>query len=171
MKIGFKLSVNSIEDAREQIRNYKDHLKDKTDEFLERLSEVGIEVINANVAQATGADDKNVQIETEISRDGNKAVMTMTISGKDLLFIEYGAGIRFNNGNTHPWAHKHGYGIGTYPGQKHAFDPNGWYYRVPPGKGGKLHHSYGTEATMPVYKAHMEMIKQAEKIAKEVFNG
>lgn len=167
MKVKFKLSVGSVENARKQIQDFKKNLLTKTEVFLDRLSQIGIEVIQTNVALSTGADDKNVDITTDISRDGATTKMTMHISGKSLLFIEYGSGIRFNQGNIHPWAHEHGYGVGTYPGQTHALDPNGWYYR----EGGVLHHSYGTEATMPVYKAYMEMIKRADEVAKEVFNG
>ena len=167
MKIHFKLSVDSVKEARRELSDFKKNITNKTELFLEKLSEIGIDVINTNVAMATGADDKNVTVETEMYTNGAKTTMIMHIRGEDLLFIEYGAGIYFNRGNQHPWAHEHGYGVGTYPGQKHALDPNGWYYRV----GGQLHHSLGTEATMPVYKAYKTMVERAEEIAKEVFNG
>lgn len=165
MRLDIRLSQGSIQDAREQIKGFKGRLNGKLEEYLDELAKIGIEVIKVNVAQAMGADDKNVTITTSIAHEGETATLTITTTGKDLLFIEYGSGIRFNNGNVHPYAHEHGYGVGTYPNQKHAFDPNGWYYRV----GGKLHHSYGTEATMPVYKAWLSIRENALEVAKRVF--
>ena len=89
------------------------------------------------------------------------------VKGDDLLFIEFGSGIRLNQGRLHPKAAEMGYGVGTYPGQTHAFDPNGWYYR----KNGILYHSFGTEASMPVYKAVFEICEEAVRIAQEVFGS
>lgn len=164
-KIRIKLSVNGVGEARREIADLKLWVESKLEEFLDELSKEGIAVIKVNVANAMGADDKNVDITTDLSRNGSKAHMTIRVTGKDILFIEYGAGIRFNNGNIHPFAHEHGYGVGTYPRQTHAFDPNGWYWR----EGGQLHHSYGTQATMPVYKAWMAMQEKALEVAKRVF--
>lgn len=169
MKIHIRLSPESIQQAREDLNAYREKLNAKLEEYLDELAKIGINVIKVNVAQAVGADDRNVNIDTEITRNGSKTSMRITVTGKDLLFIEYGAGIRFNNGNIHPFAHQFGYGVGTYPGQTHALDPNGWYYRKPKGKGGKLYHSYGTEATMPVYKAWLSIQENAAEVAKRVF--
>ena len=164
-KIRIKLSESGIKEARREIADLKSWIEGKLGEYLEELSKIGIEVIKVNVANAMGADDKNVDITTDLSHNGSKAHMTIRVTGKDLLFIEYGAGIRFNNGNIHPFAHEHGYGVGTYPGQTHALNPNGWYWR----EGGRLHHSYGTQATMPVYKAWMSIQENALEVAKRVF--
>ena len=164
-KIRIKLSENGIKEARREIADLKAWIESKLGEYLEELSKIGIEVIKVNVANAMGADDKNVDITTDLSHNGSKASMTIRVTGKSILFIEYGAGIRFNNGNVHPFAHEHGYGVGTYPGQTHAFNPNGWYWR----EGGKLHHSYGTQATMPMYKAWMSIQENALEVAKRVF--
>lgn len=164
-KIRIKLSENGIKEARREIADLKAWIESKLGEYLEELSKIGIEVIKVNVANAMGADDKNVDITTDLSHNGSKASMTIRVTGKSIFFIEYGAGIRFNNGNVHPFAHEHGYGVGTYPGQTHAFNPNGWYWR----EGGRLHHSYGTQATMPVYKAWMSIQENALEVAKRVF--
>ena len=164
--IKINLSIGSIQSAREQLKDFQSDLDEKVEQFLKELAEEGIRVIQRNVALATGADNKQVSTSYTISKNGSITEMTLTTSGEDLLFIEFGAGIRFNNGNIHPYAKDFGYGVGTYPGQTHAYNPNGWYYRV----GGNLHHSYGTEATMPVYKAYMTIQDKANEIAQRVFN-
>jgi len=164
--IQIHLSVGSIQNARDELEGIKSTLNEKIEQYLKALAEEGIRVIQYNAARATGADNKQLSTSYIISREGSRTVMTLTTMGEDLLFIEFGAGIRFNNGNTHPFAKDYGYGVGTYPGQTHAYDPNGWYYRV----GGNLHHSYGTEATMPVYKAYMTMQEKATEIAQRIFN-
>lgn len=163
--IKVRLSQDSIQGAREELNNFADMIKAKLPEFVEELAEIGVKVIEANVQNALGADNKDVDIKTDLQQGNDRATMTIRVSGTDILFIEYGAGIRFNNGNVHPWAYLHGYGVGTYPNQTHAFNPNGWFYR----KGGALHRSYGTMATMPVYKAYMTMADKVSEVAKRVF--
>lgn len=166
--IYINLSVESVKAARDDIQDIKAELEQKNVEFIKQLADEGISVIRSNVASAMGADDKNVDITTELEQNGSTATMIIHVEGKDILFIEYGAGIHFNNGNFHPWANEYGYGVGTFPGQTHALDPNGWFYRD---SDNHLHHSYGTQATMPVYKAFMSMQQKAEEVAKRVFNG
>ena len=86
----------------------------------------------------------------------------------NLLFaIEFGSGVRYNS-IPNPKAGELGFGVGSYPGQTHAADPNGWYYF---GDDGKWHHSYGIKATMPMYNASLEMIKSVSEVAREVFGS
>lgn len=165
--ISFKLSADSVGSARERLSDIKKELTDKLLILNEKLADIGAEVVRVHVNDAIGADDKNVDIDVQHDQNGDKVITTITVNGDNILFIEYGSGIRFNNGNFHPWAHKYGYGVGTYPGQTHAFDPNGWYYR----KDGALHHSWGTKATMPVYNAYKTIQERITEVAKEVFNG
>ena len=81
------------------------------------------------------------------------------------MAVEFGAGIYYNKSNS-IIANKFGMGIGTFPGQTHAFDSNGWYYL---GDDGEWHHSYGVKATMPMYKAGTEIRKNIDKVVREVF--
>jgi hypothetical protein len=92
----------------------------------------------------------------------------LTVSSESILFWEFGSGIRFNSGTKHPKADEFGMGPGTYPGQTHVPDPGYWYY-YPKGSDNAV-RSEGTQATMPMYKASMEMISKIHQIAKEVFS-
>ena len=84
-----------------------------------------------------------------------------------MLLIEFGAGIRYNP-LPNPKAGEYGMGVGTYPGQMHAFDPAGWYYW---GEDEKWHHSYGIKATMPMYNAAKIIQERVVQIAREVFSS
>ena len=84
-----------------------------------------------------------------------------------LLAVEFGAGI-FYNSKENPKAPELGFGVGTYPGQIHAFE-DGWYYWDD--KTETWRYTHGIKATMPMYNAEQQIIQQYVKIAREVFGG
>lgn len=164
-----ELSASSIDNLIQDINNYQKELNNKCETFIKRLSAVGIDVINARITSARGDSDK--AHTTRLVMDFNGAITTgyVTLTGKDVLFIEFGAGIYYNNGNAHPKAAEFGYGVGTYPSVGHgnqAINPGYWWYKD---DSGQKHFSVGTEATMPMYAASIEMIKSIHTIAREVF--
>lgn len=162
------LNPSSIEDAIRQIEEYEKSLQRKCEELCNRLIEVGIPVINARIGQAQGDSSKQNSIAFDIQKDGSVTKAIIKLTGEDILFIEFGAGIYYNNGAAHPRASALGYGVGTYPGQTHAINPGYWWYKD---DDESLHFSRGTEATMPMYSAMMEMKNNLLSIATEIFNG
>ena len=84
-----------------------------------------------------------------------------------MLAVEFGAGI-FYNSEENPKAPELGFGVGTYPGQIHAFE-DGWYYWDD--KTETWRYAHGIKATMPMYNAEQQIIQQYVKIAMEVFGG
>lgn len=167
MRRKISLDTSQLQDLIDELNDYQKGLEEKCILLTNRLAEVGIKVIN--IEYGSGYSDPTTDKSHRVWYEPQTNMMrgTIIVEGEDILFIEFGAGIRLNEGKEHPKAAEMGYGVGTYPGQTHAFDPNGWYYR----KDGKLYHSFGTEASMPLYKAVFEICEQAEKIAKEVFNS
>ena len=170
MKVKINVDRADIKDLIHILKSYTKYLPFKCQLFIRRLADIGIKTIDAKYVSGLGDSSKDHTCEFQLDEEGNVVRGMITVEGKDILFIEFGAGIYFNNGNTHPKAHELGYGVGTYPGQKHAYDPNGWYYRDKDNKD-TLRHSLGTEATMPLYNASLEMIANIEQIAQEVFRG
>ena len=59
-------------------------------------------------------------------------------------------------------------GQGTFPGQKHAFQPGGWSYQ---GLNGEWYHSKGFKPSHPMYHAQLAIYDQMIAIAKEVFSS
>lgn len=161
--INIALTEKSIRDAIKQLEAYRDRFDSKLDLFLSRLAEVGIEVARATI-ESVPQDDKGQYALEEIKSPPNGT--SIVLSGNKVLFIEFGAGITYSN-PQHPKANGK-YGVGTYPDQKHAFDPKGWWYTD---NGTHSNHSYGNPPYMPLYKAETEILNRVHEIAKEVFGG
>lgn len=166
-KISVTLSSKSIRDAIKELEKYRDSLERKNEIFVKRLKEIGINVITSKIAQARTEDDKDLYIEDETKALKSVVVARIRVTGKMILFIEFGAGVFYNQGNAHPLASQFGYGVGTYPGQTHAED-DFWFFID---ENGDKHMSHGTEATMPLYNAYREMYIQVLAIAREVFGS
>ena len=157
----------SLDKAIQEIRQYQNSLNDKCTEFVRRLSEVGIPVIDENIAAAQGDSDKGHNTYIKINSFGSYSQAELVVESKSILWIEFGAGVHFNGhlgSSPHPKGEELGYTIGSYgKGQgKNDF----WFYYA---DSGEAVMSHGTQATMPVYKAGLEIKRQVLKIAKEVF--
>lgn len=164
----------SLQKAIDEINRYKNDLPRKCELLCQRLAESGVQV--AKTAISESPQGKTITLTTDIrpEKAGCKAILMATgktVTSSDgrsfnlLLAVEFGAGIKYN-ATANPKASEFGMGVGTFPDQTHAFDPNGWYYL---GDDGEWHHSYGVRATMPMYKASMEIQRNIKEIAKEVF--
>ena len=164
----------SIQNCIKQIESYRDDLPRKCQEICRRLCEIGQQTALVAINESPQGKAVTLRMDIDPSKTGCKAMLIGT--GKTvtddkgrtynlLLGIEFGSGIRLNP-TANPLASEFGMGVGTFPDQTHAFDPNGWYYL---GDDGEWHHSYGVRATMPMYKAGVEIRRQILAIAKEVF--
>lgn len=165
--IKMELSHKSIQDTIKQLRAYQKSLVSKNEEFVRRLAELGIPVIDENIASAQGDSDKSHNTYIRINNFGGYSQATLVCEGKSLAFIEFGAGIHYNtpaSTSPHPKGQEFGYTIGSY-GQGNGKNES-WVYFA---DSGEWVRSYGTEATMPVYKASVEIMQSIREIAKEVF--
>ena len=175
-KIKVTLSPSSFRAAAREVQKYRDGLQAKCQTFVERLAEVGAQEARARVSQSPLGRTITISTEISPSKAGCKAILfgvgeTKQSPGYEpintLVMVEFGAGITYNP-TDNPKAKEFGMGVGTYPGQIHAFDKGGWSYM---GEDGEWHHSYGIKATMPMYGAASEMRKRVLEIAREVFGG
>lgn len=166
-KISMTLSRSSINDAINELKAYKKEFMNKNEIFVRRLVDLGIRVADTKVRQALGDSDDAVS-SAFVDNMGRLVSAEIHLTGSDVLFIEFGAGIYYNTPGQHPLEDKFGMGVGTYPGQTHAFD-DFWFYTDEQGNTGQV--SYGTQATMPMYNASIEIYRQVKQIAREVFGG
>ena len=168
------LSVKGIEALKSQLLQYKDSLPIKCEKLVSRLLQSGVAVSQANISESPLG--KYVTVTTNISADkmGCKGILLAKGAVKEqdgyapfsiLLAIEFGAGIHYNP-TPNPNADKFGLGVGTFPGQVHAFEDM-WFYWDENAQEWKPTH--GVKATMPMYSADMEIIQNVVKFAKEVF--
>lgn len=171
------LSVKGIEQLKKDLLNYKENtLPNLLKQYVTALTHEGISVGEQNV----GGFSKYItfSIQTEVSKDGCKALMLASETGKiistwksygeiksaevsPLLMAEFGSGWGAENPMQIP-----GVGQGTFPGQTHAFDKEGWYWTD---EDDNLNYSKGITAKMPMYKASIRIQEIAIKKAKEIF--
>ena len=167
-------NTKSIQNCIKQIEYYRDDLPRKCQEICRRLSEEGVRVADAAINSVPIG--KTITLTTDInpSKMGCQAIMKMT--GRETrtedgrifytaLAIEFSAGVRYAS-TASPRASDFGMGTGTFPDSKHSWQMDGWYYL---GDDGNWHHSFGVQASHPLYSASMEMRQKIDSIVKEVF--
>ena len=169
------LSVKGIEALKSQLLQYKDSLSIKCETLVSRLLQNGIEVSKSKISESPLG--KYVTVTTNISADkmGCKGILLAKGAVKEqdgyapfsiLLAIEFGAGVHFNPTPNPLISSEFPYGVGTFPGQTHAYQDM-WFYWDENTQEWKPTH--GIKATMPMYSADMEIIQNVVKFAKEVF--
>lgn len=174
----------SIEKAIEKLEEYKRELHAKTEEFVSRLIEAGIDTAESNCGQYAGMIVFKKHVFTFddgvdgvlIATDGAKIVREWMRNGSvvsaevsPLLMAEFGSGWLANVMSSRDYrSNALGVGQGTFPGQTHAFDKDGWWWKTPDGE---THHSIGEAPTYPMYSALMAMLFEVDRIGKEVFGN
>lgn len=172
------LNLKDIENLKNQLIQYRDvEIPAKMREAVRRLAELGIPVIEQKMSEASYTyDEKGIQSGSDTEHNtyidvksfGDTAVAKLVLQGREVLFIEFGAGTYYNTatGDTpHPLGKEYGYLIGSYEMGNGAKQVWGYY-----SESGELVLTRGTKATMPMYHADQAIILMAEEIIKEVFS-
>ena len=184
MNIKARLNTASLNNAIEQIEQFKKQLQIKLESFVSELAEVGISIAEQNILveengqmvdrsnlvtftkdvspTATGATCIVVATPTPYtttwkqSKNGKKV---LTAQVNPLLMAEFGSGVHALEG----WK-------GSFPSETAkknvAHGAWAWYDE----QGGK-HISSGNVPTRPLYKAKQEMINQIREVATRVFGA
>lgn len=172
------LSVKSVEKAIRQLKSYKQWLRNKTTELVKALAEVGIPVIETNVADASYTFDSkgirsgsNTEHYTYVKLNNFRKLFTSKSCcwGWRNSFIEFGAGVYYNGEagtSPHPKGQEFGFLIGSY-GVGHGVQKVWGYYD----ETGALVMTHGVEATMPVLKAYEKIIADYVSVARRVFGN
>ena len=170
--INVSLDTASINAAVQELRDYAKWVERKTEELRERIAyfiaKDASTVFNTAIAEDdlwAGAITGSVDVSVESQGDN----MTLVIAnGKDAVFMEFGAGVYFNGAvgsSPNPWGTDLGFTIGSYgfgQGRKEV-----WGYR---GEDGEIHLTHGAPASMPLYRAVQSVLRDIERIAREVFS-
>lgn len=166
MKIKFTSNINKI---RKELDKYQSELTIKTQLLVRALANEGLTVAQAAVS------DAGVVIALDEKVEGYKAIVKLIATGPvqdvvgrapfyTVLAIEFGAGIALNP-VSNPNAAKYRLGVGSYPGQTHAYDDSWFYYD----ENGNLCETSGVQATMPMYSAEMKIFYSVQEIANTIF--
>ena len=164
------LSAESLEKAAYRVRKLQRAYVNKNREFVKRLADRGIAVMSQNLYGE--GDSEPPEPSTPHVMMGNRdGVMTATLRlrGEDVMFVEFGAGVHYNTSagsSPHPLGVELGYTIGSYGKGQGAHEY--WTYED---DDGITQISYGTEATMPMWKADQAIKNEFASIAKQVFGS
>lgn len=172
------LSASSVKSLMKELETYRTStLPQKCQQAVQELSKQGISVARQNTGdfghyitfytkleQTSEAQCQAVLVATNtgmIKREWQTLEGVKSVDVNPLLMAEFGSGYKAQNPKGII-----GVGQGTFPGQTHAFDKNGWYWQD---LDGNWNHSTGIEPTAPVYKAWEYILATAESVMKEVF--
>ena len=159
--ITISLSTSSIDNAMKELKAYKFSLEHKKDKLLEELANIGLEEATLRFTGAVYDRETNTDLDVKRTADG----YVIVASGKDVAFIEFGAGIHYNKRGGYPGKKPDGISeIGEYGkgyGSRHV-----WGY---PTEDGSIKLTHGNPAAMPMWYASEEMRSKILKIAREVF--
>lgn len=152
-------SGDGLDELIKGLDEYERWIKRKSDELASRLAALGATSASIGFATALYNGTNDVVITVEHIGDGHYAVKA---NGETALIIEYGSGVTMGYG--HPEVGS--FGPGTYPGQTHAMDPNGWWYT----QDGESRHSYGNPPNAPMYNSVKNLEQEFARIVQEVFS-
>lgn len=163
------LSPKSLTKAANRVRKLQRAYINANREFVRKLTQAGIEVISENVYADGDSEPPEIPTVPHVVMSHRETYMsaTLRLRGEDVMFVEFGAGITYNTaagGSTHPKGVELGYTIGSYGKGQGAQEY--WFYDDNEG----THISYGTEATMPMWKADQKIRQDFANIAKSVFS-
>jgi len=169
--IKIALNPQSVDRAIRELESYRDSLSKKADAIAHGLAELGYTVAAGILSQHIFDGDTFGSLTVESKGEGKYILYAQS---KAILFVEFGVGARAGN---NPLGAELGMGAGTYPNQKHALDPNGWWFPTDDARlivrtdsnGQGWGHSYGYPARMPFAMASESMKRDLLKVAKEVF--
>lgn len=159
--IKMSLSEESIENAINELKAFRNSIEMKKDKLLEKLAYIGVKEasVRFTTAMYDGVNDSSISLEPIAGGYCIKA------EGNAVAFIEFGAGVYHNPGEPYPNSRPNGIvGIGEYGkglGKRQA-----WGFKD---DSGELVITHGNPAAMPMWYASEEMQSNILKIAREVF--
>lgn len=178
--INVSLSKRSIKSAINELERYKANLKRVSHNIVDELLQIGIQTGELHSGKYKGyivfeskvEQDDGGYVGALISKDREKIIRYWYYNGEPQgrmaevspsLMSEFGSGQLADV----VWKELVGQvGQGTFPEQKHAFDPTGWSWTD---ENGKYHHSYGEAPTYPMHNAWLEMMSKASEVARRNF--
>jgi hypothetical protein len=167
--IKFRLSPESISDAINELKAYKQDFLKKVDIYRRRIAEeialnASLKFGSASMEDVIKGSPRKPEVTVDVDERGN--ITVVVANGEDAVWCEFGAGV-YHNGSVgsspNPNGKSLGFTIGSY-GKGYGKRTVWGYY-----DGGELVLTRGTPASMPMYNAAKEITKRAIEIAREVW--
>ena len=166
------LSISSIRNLQKELEKYRDSLTYKVRLLAEKLSERGIEIARVQIADLdaifTGELIQSLHSEYKGSTQYG-AIFAIVTDSDHAVFVEFGTGQRGED-KPYPYPLPEGvswdYNVGKTIRQNSVTGRYYWFY---PGQDGKWHYTEGMPSRPFLHNTSMELIREAPKIAKEIF--
>ena len=172
--IKFSLSEESINQAIVELDQYAQSIEGKAARLrqlvAERIAWSAAEGFSNAIADDifVGGDRSHGDVTVDVHENGDISIVMA--SGKDAVFIEFGAGVYYNGsaGNSpHPRGAKNGFLIGEYG--KGQGKRNVW--ALPGSTKDAPILTHGAPAAMPMYRGAREALAVIRELAEEVFGN
>lgn len=168
--IRVKMDDKSINDAIQELKEYKSEFLKKVEEYRLRVANEIANIASLKFASATMEHSVNGTYQkpnVQVHVDNRGAIAVVVADGEDAVWCEFGAGVYYNGSvgsSPNPYAKGLGFTIGSY-GKGYGKGKAWGYYDDT----GELVITRGTPATMPMYNSAKEVAKKAITIAREVW--
>lgn len=163
------LNLKSIEDALSEIQKLRKKLEKYPEELLEALTDEAARKAEEGFGSATYTGENDVRVARTVS--GDEGIVRAT--GENVAFIEFGAGISFEE---HPYGASMGLTHGSY-GKGKGANPKGWVFKGEPGnaytkelKDG-VYWTKGHPPARAMYEAGKLIKEETPRIAKEIWKN
>lgn len=176
----YPLNSIAMKEFEDDLTKLWEAMGDTPESFCEYIVDISEKAFHSWLGDATSGRQAVISTSTSYQKHGKYgATGTLTATGKTedtgfniLMAVEFGAGIAGVNGFANT-SFELGMGSGTWPGQTHAYDFEGWWY--PSGEfnenGDEIYrHTYGTPATMPMHNTIQGVKQAAPRILREVMH-
>lgn len=155
----------SVARAVEYLDNVK-HKLENMDAYIQQLADIGVSVAEEAFRGALANPDFTEGVEVEAIPTDNG--YTITASGSEVAFIEFGTGVFYNGSESYPGQRPAGIvGIGEYGQGKGSRRAWGYYAG---GDKSNLVITRGHYRSAGMYSAQKAMVEQAINIIEEIFN-
>lgn len=166
------LSQSGIKNMIRELEKYKAELTYKTQLFVEKLAECGVEIARVKIADYdaifTGELIESIH-KDYVSAQKYGAVFAVVASSSHAVFVELGTG-QMGLDTPYPYTLPQGISWDYVSGKTVRQNPvTGRYYWFYPGKDGVWHYTEGLPSRPFMYETSMELTREVVKIAKEVF--
>lgn len=157
------LDIDSIREAAKQTRELADKMQAMGNEICKRLAEIGISVAKIHYIPEAWSGNTDVKVSAEPIEKGYKIVA----SGKDVMFMEFGAGVTSGLGYdtsviTPPVSIEPGSWSEAHNGPFAESGKKSWWYNK--------HEFQGLAPQMGMYYAAKEVQQRVEEVARKVFD-
>ncbi|MBQ8766537.1 MAG: HK97 gp10 family phage protein [Clostridia bacterium] len=163
------LDPKSVEKAIKQLDEYKKEVETKTRELAQRLTDLGAEVVRMKIVEMGAVDSGELLSSVEGYYSPTLNAGFIRVTSDHVAFVEFGTGIvgQASPHTSGEYLSKASWGYAT--GSKIFTTQDGRVGWIYPTDDGGFRFTEGMQSRPFMYETALELERQYEKIAREVF--